>query len=68
MDILTVELRAAERVEAEAGTAKLIQGSRDETTFQPPCASAASSLPADAPDLPDTDLAAIRDTIDAFRR
>ncbi len=42
--------------------------SRDETAFQPPCASAASSLPADDPDLPDTDLAAICDTIDAFRR
>lgn len=42
--------------------------SRDETAFQPPCASAASSLPADDPDLPDPDLAAICDTIDAFRR
>lgn len=30
MDILTVELRAAGRVEAEAGTAKLIQGPRGE--------------------------------------
>lgn len=42
--------------------------SRDETAFQPPCASAASSLPEDDPDLPDPDLAAICDTIDAFRR
>ena len=42
--------------------------SRDETAFQPPCASAASSLPEDDSDLPDPDLAAICDTIDAFRR
>ena len=42
--------------------------SREEAAFQPPCGSAASSLPEDDPDLPDPDLAAICDTIEAFRR
>ena len=66
--VLQQNASAAPTQKDGAGAVASAGCSRDETAFQPPCASAASSLPADDPDLPDPDLAAICDTIDAFRR
>ena len=66
--VLQQNASAAPTQKDSAGAVASAGCSRDETAFQPPCASAASSLPADDPDLPDPDLAAICDTIDAFRR
>ena len=66
--VLRQKVSAAPTQKDGAGVVAPAEGSRDETAFQPPCASAASSLPEDDPDLPDPDLAAICDTIDAFRR
>lgn len=66
--VLQQNASAAPTQKDGAGAVASAGCSRDETAFQPPCASAASSLPEDDPDLPDPDLAAICDTIDAFRR
>ena len=66
--VLRQNVPAAPTQKEVAGARAPAGCSRDETAFQPPCASAASSLPEDDPDLPDPDLAAICDTIDAFRR
>ena len=66
--VLRQNVPAAPTQKEVAGALASAGCSRDETAFQPPCASAASSLPADDSDLPDPDLAAICDTIDAFRR
>ena len=66
--VLRQNVPAAPTQKEVAGALAPAGCSRDETAFQPPCASAASSLPADDTDLPDPDLAAICDTIDAFRR
>ena len=66
--VLRQNVPAAPTQKEVAGALAPAGCSRDETAFQPPCASAASSLPEDDPDLPDPDLAAICDTIDAFRR
>lgn len=66
--VLRQNASAAPTQKEVAGALASAGCSRDETASQPPCASAASSLPEDDPDLPDPDLAAICDTIDAFRR
>ena len=66
--VLRQNASAAPTQKEVAGALASAGCSRDETAFQPPCGSAASSLPEDDPDLPDPDLAAICDTIEAFRR